>query len=77
MNFLSISLASAGIRPELQVIVMTRHVDPRFGENSYKLTNINRSEPARELFEVPAGLHRERRANRLDMEKAPASHRKR
>ena len=40
---------------ELQVIVMTRHVDPRFGENSYKLTNISRSEPARELFEVPAG----------------------
>ena len=34
---------------------MTRHVDPRFGENSYKLININRSEPARELFEVPAG----------------------
>ncbi|HWN10011.1 MAG TPA: energy transducer TonB [Pyrinomonadaceae bacterium] len=41
--------------PELQVIVMTRHLDPRFGENSYKLTNISRSEPARELFEVPAG----------------------
>ena len=41
--------------PELQVIVMTRHIDPRFGENSYKLTNISRSEPARELFEVPAG----------------------
>ncbi len=41
--------------PELQVIVMTRHSDPRFGENSYQLTNINRSEPGRELFEVPAG----------------------
>ena len=41
--------------PALQVIVMTRHIDPRFGENSYKLININRSEPARELFEVPAG----------------------
>ena len=41
--------------PELQVIVMTRHTDPRFGENSYQLTNINRSEPAHELFEVPPG----------------------
>ena len=40
--------------PELQMIVMTRHSDPRFGENSYRLTNINRSEPARSLFEVPA-----------------------
>lgn len=41
--------------PELQVIVMTRHTDPRFGETSYQLTNISRTEPARELFEVPAG----------------------
>jgi hypothetical protein len=41
--------------PELQVIVMTRHSDPRFGENTYQLTNISRTEPARELFEVPAG----------------------
>jgi len=41
--------------PELQVIVMTRHNDPRFGENSYQLIDINRAEPARELFEVPPG----------------------
>lgn len=41
--------------PELQVIVMTRHSDPRFGENSYQLIDINRTEPARDLFEVPAG----------------------
>lgn len=40
--------------PELQLVVMTRHSDPRFGETTYKLTNINRSEPARTLFEVPA-----------------------
>lgn len=41
--------------PELQTVVMTRHIDPRFGETSYRLTNINRTEPARVLFEVPAG----------------------
>jgi hypothetical protein len=41
--------------PELQAVVMTRHVDPRFGETSYRLTNISRDEPARSLFEVPAG----------------------
>ena len=41
--------------PELQVIVRTRHFDPRFGENSYQLTEINRAEPSRDLFEVPAG----------------------
>jgi hypothetical protein len=41
--------------PALQTVVMTRHVDPRFGETSYRLTNISRDEPARSLFEVPAG----------------------
>lgn len=39
--------------PELQLVVMTRHSDPRFGETTYKLTNINRTEPAKTLFEVP------------------------
>jgi TonB family protein len=41
--------------PELQTVVMTRHSDPRFGETTYRLTNISRDEPARSLFEVPAG----------------------
>jgi hypothetical protein len=40
--------------PELQLVVMTRHSDPRFGETTYKLTNISRTEPAKTLFEVPA-----------------------
>ncbi|HZG54086.1 MAG TPA: energy transducer TonB [Pyrinomonadaceae bacterium] len=40
--------------PELQTVVLTKHSDPRFGETSYRLTNINRSEPARTLFEVPS-----------------------
>jgi len=39
---------------ELQLVVMTRHSDPRTGETMYKLTNINRSEPAKSLFEVPS-----------------------
>jgi hypothetical protein len=41
--------------PELQLVVMSRHNDPRTGETIYKLTNINRAEPAKTLFEVPAG----------------------
>jgi hypothetical protein len=40
--------------PELQAVVMSKHSDPRMGENVYRLTNISRSEPARSLFEVPA-----------------------
>lgn len=39
--------------PELQMDVMTRHDDPRFGETIYKLTNIDQSEPAATLFHVP------------------------
>ena len=40
--------------PALQVVVMTRHADPRSGETIYRLSNINRAEPARTLFEVPS-----------------------
>jgi hypothetical protein len=41
------------LSPELQTVVMTRHNDPRFGETTYRLTNIVRAEPPRSLFEVP------------------------
>jgi hypothetical protein len=40
--------------PELQTVVVSKNSDPRMGDNSYRLTNINRNEPARSLFEVPA-----------------------
>jgi hypothetical protein len=42
---------------ELQTDVMTRRSDPRMGESVYKLTNINRSEPAPYLFQVPSGYN--------------------
>lgn len=40
--------------PELQTVVMSRHVDPFAGEHIFRLTNIKRSEPPRELFAVPS-----------------------
>lgn len=40
---------------ELQTVIMTRRSDPRSGDVVYRLTNIDRSEPDRSLFEVPAG----------------------
>jgi hypothetical protein len=40
--------------PDLKVLVMTKHSDPRSGETIYRLTNIAQTEPARSLFEVPA-----------------------
>jgi hypothetical protein len=40
--------------PELNLLVLTRHSDPRTGESSYRLQNIIRAEPDQSLFIVPA-----------------------
>lgn len=40
--------------PELQTLVKSVHTDPRTGEDTYQLTNINRAEPPSTLFQVPA-----------------------
>jgi len=40
--------------PDLQLLVLTKHSDPRTGENVYRLQNIVRAEPDRSLFTVPA-----------------------
>lgn len=42
--------------PELQLIVMSKHLDPLSGEHIFRLTNIKRAEPAASLFAVPAGF---------------------
>ena len=39
---------------DLNVVVFTRHADPRSGERIYRLENIKREEPNAELFKVPA-----------------------
>ena len=41
--------------PRLQTVVMSRRSDPRTGETIYRLTNIDLSEPAASLFQLPAG----------------------
>jgi hypothetical protein len=48
--------------PDLQVVVLTRRSDPRFGETVYRLVNIRRTEPAPELFTVPADYRIEEQA---------------
>ncbi len=40
--------------PELQTVILSRRVDPRFGETTYRLENIVRAEPPADLFQVPA-----------------------
>lgn len=39
--------------PELQILMLTKHSDPRSGETTYTLANVTRAEPARSLFEIP------------------------
>jgi hypothetical protein len=36
------------------MMVMSKRSDPRFGETTYTLTNIQRTEPAAALFAVPS-----------------------
>ena len=38
---------------DLQVLVLTRHNDPRNGESTYRLANVVRAEPDPSLFMVP------------------------
>jgi len=40
--------------PELHMIVLMKHTDPRFGETTFRLTNIIQREPASELFKLSA-----------------------
>jgi len=40
--------------PDLQMVVQSKHSDPRFGDTTYSLTNIQRTEPAANLFTVPS-----------------------
>jgi hypothetical protein len=39
---------------DLQMVVMSKRSDPRFGDTTYTVTNIQRSEPAASLFAVPS-----------------------
>ena len=40
---------------ELEMTVLSKHSDPRFGEQTYRLTNIVRAEPEPSLFTLPSG----------------------
>lgn len=40
--------------PELKIMILSKRSDPRFGESTYSVTNIIRSEPYAELFLPPS-----------------------
>jgi hypothetical protein len=52
--------------PDLQMVVLFKRSDPRTGETVTRYTNIVRSEPAHNLFEVPVDYKIEGRGPRTD-----------
>jgi hypothetical protein len=40
---------------ELHINMLTKHSDPRTGDQVLKVTNVTRTEPLAELFEIPSG----------------------
>ena len=40
--------------PELKILILSKTVDPRIGEQTIRLTNVDTSEPSLSLFEPPA-----------------------
>ncbi|MCA1614691.1 MAG: hypothetical protein LC795_11230 [Acidobacteria bacterium] len=51
--------------PELRMVVLLKHNDPRFGETVFRLTGVTRTEPAPELFAEPQGYRAEDRREML------------
>jgi hypothetical protein len=49
-----VSTSETWYSPDLQVIVLAKRSDPRMGQSTYSLTNVQRGEPAASLFQVPS-----------------------
>jgi hypothetical protein len=51
-----VSTTETWFSPDLQIVVASKHSDPRAGQMNYTLSSIERSEPSAALFQVPAGF---------------------
>jgi hypothetical protein len=45
--------------PELQILLASTRNDPRFGQTTYSVSNLQRVEPNASLFQIPAGYETE------------------
>jgi TonB family protein len=55
--------------PELRMTILSRRSDPRFGESTYQVTNIVRSEPDAALFQIPSDYTIiDSRANKVELD---------
>jgi hypothetical protein len=43
------------VSPELKITLLSRTVDPMNGETTFRMSSLSRAEPAKSLFQVPAG----------------------
>jgi hypothetical protein len=50
-----VRVTESWISPDLKLLVLSKNSDPRMGESTTRLQNINRSEPDPALFGIPAG----------------------
>lgn len=55
---------------DLQMVVMSKHSDPRSGDTTYTLSNVQRTEPAASLFTVPADYTVQENTNHVFMNKS-------
>lgn len=49
-----VSTSETWYSPDLQIPISAKNNDPRFGQTTYALTNIQRGEPAASLFQIPS-----------------------
>jgi len=49
-----VSVTETWYSPELQMVVESKHNDPRFGDTTFSIKNIQKGEPAADLFQVPS-----------------------
>jgi hypothetical protein len=49
-----VTVSERWFSPELGVVVMSKHSDPRLGTTTYRLTDLVRNDPAPALFQVPS-----------------------
>jgi hypothetical protein len=50
-----VSTSEIWYSPALQIVVSSKRSDPRMGQSTYTVTNIQRTEPNVSLFQIPAG----------------------
>ncbi len=59
-------VSEAWYSEDLQLVVMSKHSDPRSGETTYTLNNVQRAEPAASLFAIPADYAVQEGGNRMN-----------